>query len=282
MNIFPLFYLMVKEDTFSGFLEKVSSFPKEQSTGRSNFIRRLTGRRGKGGPILMIKIDWENNYVEKNEPLYRVAYHALHYAIISGQVEPGEHLTENYIAKTLQISRTPLRMAIDELEKEGMVVRRHGRTIVQDSLDREMREILDTRSVLEGLAVVTACRKVTREDLKCLEAVNAEFAAAMRAGNIQGSARADERFHEEIYRIADNRVLLRTLHGLEGSIYGYRVRACKTAQDVEAQIRGHEDIIEALKQRREDLAEYAVKEHIRGRRPADSLKYLKMIQEKAV
>lgn len=230
----------------------------------------------------MEKFDWGNMHTEKNEPLYRLTYHALHYAIVSGQLKPGEHLAEHHIAQELQISRTPLRMAIRELEKEGMVVRRHGRTIVQDSLDREMREILETRSVLEGLAAVAACRKISGEDIQKLESINADFADALRCGNIQGSARADERFHEEIYRIADNRVLLRTMHGLEGSVYSYRVRACKTAQDVEAQIKGHEDIIEALRQGQEELAKYAVMEHIKGRRPADSVKYLKLLEAKAV
>ncbi len=212
----------------------------------------------------MTRFEWEEKYVGKDEPLHRMVYHALHYAIISGQVQPGEHLPEHLLSQYLKVSRTPIRTAIIELEKEGLVVRRHGRTIVQDSLDREMREILETRNALEKLAVSNACRNATEEDLQRLREMNEEFAAALRTGNVVGSARADEHFHEEIYRIADNRVVLRMLHSLEVPLYGYRIRSCKSEMDVETQIQEHAEIIDAVAGGREQEAEQAVIRHISG------------------
>ena len=68
------------------------------------------------------------------------------------------------------------------------------------------------------------------EDIDRLIWINREFADALRAGNTAGSASADEKFHEAIYRIADNRVLLNMIRELEGALYGYRVRACETGE----------------------------------------------------
>lgn len=212
----------------------------------------------------MTMTDWGKRYEDSDAPLYQVVYRTLHYAIISGQVRPGEHLPEISLSHQLKVSRTPVRMALLELEKEGMVERRSGRTIVKDDLDRELRELLETREALESVAVASACRNATEDDILLLERINEEFAQALRAGNAAGGARADERFHEAVYRIADNRVLLRTLHGLESSIYGYRVKACRDNRDAEQQIRGHRRIISALKKKSEPLARRALLDHLAG------------------
>ena len=124
----------------------------------------------------------------------------------------------------------------------------------------------------EHLAVREACENASDMDISLLREVNQEFAEALRAGNIQGSARADERFHEEIYRIADNSVLLRTLHGLERPMYGYRVRTCRSGADVEAQIAEHETLIESLESRDVSRAQAAVTVHLTGKRRGEMRK----------
>ena len=129
-----------------------------------------------------------------------------------------------------------------------------------------MREILETRNALEKLAVVNTCRNASEEDILRLKEINETFAQALKKGDVICSAQTDEQFHEEIYRIADNHVLLRTLHSLELPLYGYRIRACKNEQDVEEQILEHEEIIEAIIQRNELRAEKAVMNHIQRRR----------------
>ena len=82
------------------------------------------------------------------------------------------------------MSRTPVRAAIIRLENEGLVMRRNGRTIVQDFLGREMAEITGIRKSLERLAVVTACRSVEESDILRLKEINAEFGNALCVGNI--------------------------------------------------------------------------------------------------
>lgn len=217
---------------------------------------------------LMIKNfeTWTGRGPEKEQPLHQMVYEALHYAIISGQVRPGQHLTEFNLAQSLMVSRTPVRAALIRLEAEGLVTKRHGRTIVQDSLERTLREVVETRKALEKLAAAGASRKAGLREKEELKRLNSEFAKALRAGDVSASARADERFHEEISIIADNRVLLRTLRGLEEAVYGYRVRACSTVDDAERQISEHDRIIEALCSGDPGVAEKTVMFHIEGQR----------------
>lgn len=163
----------------------------------------------------------------------------------------------------IDMSRDLLRRS--HVEKEGLVIRKHGRALVYESMDREMRELIETRLALECLAVREACGNASDMDVSLLREVNQEFAEALRAGNIQGSARADERFHEEIYRIADNRVLLRALHGLERPMYGYRVRTCRSSADIEEQIAEHEALIKALESRAVSRAQKVVTVHLTGK-----------------
>ena len=212
----------------------------------------------------MNNMKWESRYADRKEPLYQTVYYQLYYAITSGQVNPGEHLAEHALSARLRVSRTPVRMALGRLEQEGLVLRSHGRTVVQDAMDRELREILETRIALESLAASSACRYAKPEDIDRLIRINREFADALRAENTAGSASADEKFHEEIYRIADNRVLLNMIRELEGALYGYRVRACETGEDAERQMKEHLRIIHGIKKKRPDLVREAVKSHILG------------------
>lgn len=212
----------------------------------------------------MKAVAWPENHPDKEQPLYQMVYEALYYVIISGQVRPGQHLTEYVLAQALMVSRTPVRAALIRLEKEGLVARKHGRMIVQNSLERTLREIVETRQALEKLAAAGACKNISVCDKEKLKKRNMEFAEALRSGNISASARADERFHEEISIIADNQVLLKTIRGLEGAVYGYRVRACSTSVDAERQIAEHNRIIEALCSKDSDKAERMVAMHIEG------------------
>ena len=55
-------------------------------------------------------------------PLREVVFHTLREAILTGELEPGEHLMEVKLANKLGVSRTPVREAIRKLELEGLVV----------------------------------------------------------------------------------------------------------------------------------------------------------------
>lgn len=102
--------------------------------------------------------------------LHILVYTQLKELIISGKLKPGQRLMEYEIAKKLNISKTPIREAIRELSKEGLVIHESRRKLtVVDFTEKDIREILTLRAELESIALALAIPKFTPEDFLELE-----------------------------------------------------------------------------------------------------------------
>jgi len=102
--------------------------------------------------------------------LHILVYNQLKELIISGKLKPGERLMEYEIAKNLNISKTPIREAIRELSKEGLVVHESRRKLtVVDFTEKDIREILTLRAELESIAITIAIPRFTDKDYLELE-----------------------------------------------------------------------------------------------------------------
>jgi len=102
--------------------------------------------------------------------LHILVYNQLKELIISGKLKPGERLMEYEIAKKLNISKTPIREAIRELSKEGLIVHESRRKLtVVDFTEKDIREILTLRAELESIAITIAIPRFTLGDYLELE-----------------------------------------------------------------------------------------------------------------
>ena len=103
-------------------------------------------------------------------PLRDVVFNTLRDAILTGKLVPGERLMENQLAEKLGVSRTPVREALRMLELENLVelVPRKGAQVL-DMTEKDIVNILEIRSALEGLATSLACKKMTKECLQQLK-----------------------------------------------------------------------------------------------------------------
>ncbi|NQT58213.1 MAG: GntR family transcriptional regulator [Bacteroidetes bacterium] len=102
--------------------------------------------------------------------LHILVYNQLKELIISGKLKPGERLMEYEIAKNLNISKTPIREAIRELSKEGLVVHESRRKLtVVDFTEKDIREILTLRAELESIAISLSIPRFTPKDYLELE-----------------------------------------------------------------------------------------------------------------
>src|SRR3954452_10687708 len=104
------------------------------------------------------------------QALHTQVYEALHRAIVSGALGPGQRVNEAEIARQMQISRAPVREAIRQLERDGLLVSlpRRG-TIVATLAPTDVEEIFTLRADLEARAMVRALDRLTRDDLANLE-----------------------------------------------------------------------------------------------------------------
>ena len=136
-------------------------------------------------------------------PLRDVVFHTLREAILKGELKPGERLMELQLASKLGVSRTPIREAIRMLEQEGLAVTipRRGAEVARMT-EKDMKDVLQIREVLDELAVRLACDNITKEEIKELEKQMLQFENSTKQGDIKKIAEADVAFHDTIYHAA--------------------------------------------------------------------------------
>ncbi|HEX4419633.1 MAG TPA: GntR family transcriptional regulator [Kofleriaceae bacterium] len=144
---------------------------------------------------------------------------ALREAIINNLLAPGERLTEVALAARLGVSRTPVREAFSQLEREGLVtvLPRVG-VFVREVTARDVEETYTVRAALEALAVELATQRRTPLGTAQLDAVLADMAAAVGAANEVEYTAALDRFYAVVMALADNATLQATHHSLLGPV----------------------------------------------------------------
>jgi DNA-binding GntR family transcriptional regulator len=103
---------------------------------------------------------------KKSVPVRERAYNDLKSDLLSGRFAPGERLTEEHLAKSLGVSRTPVREALHKLESEGLVkpLESRGFYVALDSRE-ELEDLFDIRAALEGYAIRLICEKISEETI---------------------------------------------------------------------------------------------------------------------
>lgn len=141
--------------------------------------------------------------------------------IFSGELAPGSNHFEQDLADRLDMSRTPVREAALLLESQGLVEIQPRRGVrIQGLSVEEMADIYDVLGALESLAAERVADRIASGELSAAKlALLRESTAQMRRSLDRGDretwATADEMFHNELVRLADNRhlenIVVRTL-----------------------------------------------------------------------
>ena len=144
---------------------------------------------------------------------------ALREAIVEGVLAPGSRLSEVQVAKQLNVSRTPMREAFAQLEREGLVtiLPRVGAYVRAVSL-RDVEEIYTVRAALECLAVQLASERITALGAAQLDDVISAMQASVEADDPASYVDALDRFYTIVMTIADNRTLQQNHAALIGPV----------------------------------------------------------------
>jgi DNA-binding GntR family transcriptional regulator len=126
---------------------------------------------------------------------------ALRRAIVSGLLQPGEALSETVLAQRFKVSRTPVREALKQLERERLVeiVPRVG-TYVRNVTGEEVLDALVVKEALEGAAARLLAARPDAPEIAALVQVTQDFERAAAAGDLPRVVEANRRFHELIHR----------------------------------------------------------------------------------
>jgi DNA-binding GntR family transcriptional regulator len=141
------------------------------------------------------------------------AYEQIRRRILDNAWPPGHRALEQEVALALGMSRTPVREALMRLQNEGLVevIPRHGMRVLPVS-PNDMREIYQILTALECMAAeLLAQRKPSGKELEPLVAATKAMDKALKAGDLEAWAAADESFHKQLVELAGNRQLQATV-----------------------------------------------------------------------
>jgi len=192
--------------------------------------------------------------------LSQMAYDRLLERLITHDIPVGSVLFERKLADSLEISRTPVREALNRLESEGFVTRKPGRVmVVKEFSVRELIETLHVRQVLEVESVGLATGRIPADELRATaDAIRTLLASTAPSADEDWAV--DSRFHTMIAGHSGNAILAKTIHDLRLKTHMFNME--RVPERFEAGHREHLAIIDSLSREDREKARAGIHEHI--------------------
>ena len=224
-----------------------------------------------GRKLVPVKLD-------SYKPLREVVFESLREAIINGVLEPGERLMEIQLAEEMGVSRTPVREAIRKLELENFVVMipRKGAYVAGVS-HKDIAEVFEIRSALEGLAAGLAAERATEEEIKEMEKILLHH--DREDMSLEDIVSTDTDFHALVYKASRNERLIQILENLRVQIQRFRTTSLSVPGRLKDAISEHQAIVEAIARQDGEEAQVLATAHIMN---AENIMFeaLRLSQEK--
>lgn len=191
----------------------------------------------------------------------------LRNAICDGSFRPGDSLKDTALAARFQVSRSPIREALLQLEKEGLVKNYHNQGwFVIDLTPEEIVEITSLRAVMEVLALQLAAENISKRELAKIREIEEGFRTSFDAADFPAVCRCDFAFHQAIWSASGHRVLNETLLQVARPYFAYfQAVICAQGMPVEecvSTVRNHGALVDYLAGARDRTAEELIREHL--------------------
>lgn len=185
--------------------------------------------------------------------------------VLSDDYAPGAALSEVRLAEHFDVSRTPVREALKQLQVEGLVeIRPKVGTFVRQISRREIVEMFEVKEVLEGLAARLMARRGHVPELDLLRANLERSKIATEQGDSAGYAALVHEFHQTIIMGSDNRKLAEHYTGLMNQLAYHRMvlRSVQHPGRLSRSCAEHRRIVELITQKDGIGAELAMRDHV--------------------
>lgn len=188
---------------------------------------------------------------------------AIRNAIYSGKLCPGDPLLELQLAREFHVSQTPVREALLQLERLGLVRRIANKgTFVTELTPEQIRDRLDVRADLECMAAVRAAPRLTLSDAAKLHEMAEQIADRTGRHDFFGAAQADLEFHRTLWRISGSETLYQVLDQIAAPLFAFIsiIRSSKRGE-VQGVLHSHHDVVNALETGDPLVIESAIENH---------------------
>ena len=197
--------------------------------------------------------------------------HILRQSIVYGDISPGEVLSTNHLAQQLNVSRTPVRDAINQLAFEGLVdLRVKSGAVVKMMSQEDFDEFIGIRIALEPYAAEIAATKIHYADVRLLRQHVKEMARLSRImieqdypTEICHELRVlDDDFHSRIYDICANKRIQKIVGDFQILLLRQVYPSLRSTTAVAITLLEHWKIVQALKRNDPQMARFWMTRHL--------------------
>lgn len=184
--------------------------------------------------------------------------------IISGALKPGQPLDEKALAKTFNVSRTPVREALRQLAASDLVEwRPHQSAVVASITIPKMVEMFEVMAEIEGFCGRLAARRMTPAERKELIRRHKRCHPYVRSRDREGYHALNRPFHDAIYEGTHNRYLMDQARYLYVRLAPYRAYQLHRPGALEAAYADHQKIVDAIVEGDGETAYGLLFDHVR-------------------
>jgi len=197
-------------------------------------------------------------------------YSILSKAIFRGDLKPGQRLVESKLAKSMNISRTPVREAIIWLEQKGLVIASPPKGVMVAPLPttEELVEFYDINGVLRGLATRKAVQNITSSEIKQLKEIIQRSEQYLDENSSKNISKLNIQFHLIIEKCSNSKELISLLDNVyKRTSERFSEIISKKKRQAES-IEEHKVILKALIEKKDELAEQLMRKHIENGKEA--------------
>lgn len=192
-----------------------------------------------------------------------IAYFELKQKIIYGELKPDQIVREENLATLLEISRTPLRQAIQMLEMEDFLIRQpNGRLKVASFTKDEVEEIFMIRSMLEGNIAKHAAKNATEQDIIKLTKILNKLRQSFKLGYSQDFVSYGYEFHDYLGDMSGLNTSVKLLNIVKDHASRYCRMVSLYGKWNEQADEEHDLILQHIKDKNSVATELAMKNHI--------------------
>jgi DNA-binding GntR family transcriptional regulator len=203
-----------------------------------------------------------------------IVYENLKKRIITHSLKQGDPLNESILSKELKTSKTPIREALQQLEKEGFVENILGKgSFVSRISFQDIREMFEIREILEGEVIKRAVTKVDSGKIKILRD---KFISSESENERAATShfKSGDEIHTFIFETFGNNRLMEIYKRLQDHVVRNRIYFFNQSHPgrSEESFKEHLEILDALEAQDPLRAEQAIRNHLKN-----SIEYLKKI-----
>jgi Transcriptional regulators len=191
------------------------------------------------------------------------AYRAIHKMIVDFQLRPQQRINEVQLARELNLSRTPIREALNRLASEGFLIVKPNLGFFFRALEiDDLLQLFELRTVIETGGLMLACERAKDEDITKIEEFWKVAQTRYRVHDPDEILSLDEQFHLQLMALSGNDELLRTLESINARIRFVRRTQISLGKYQSKLVDEHTELLHAVRARDRSRCEQLLRDHV--------------------